>query len=184
MVLSGQRFATYRRDVQRHLRDRRLSPYTQLLWRLATQPSLQAVTIFRAQAALEATPFRRIAYLLYRLNQLLTGAELCVGCRIGPGVDITHPSGVVIGAQVIIGEDCTMESRVTIGARALPGRDASSPLPMPRVGNGVFLGSGAVVIGDITIGDGARVGANAVVLTDVGPGLTAVGVPARVVQEG
>ena len=75
-----------------------------------------------------------------------------------------------------MGERCSISQGVTIGV--LGGeRDG-----VPRLGNDVYIGAGAKILGPVTIGDGAIVGANAVVLEDVPPGATAVGVPARIIQ--
>ncbi len=176
--LSVRRFrAAYRRDVARFLGISRMPPLGRFLWVAITQPGIQAMTIYRTQAAIEATRSRRLAWLLYRLNLLVTGAEFGPGCVAGPGLVMHHPVGVIVGSDVTLGRDCTLLSRVTLGARSVTSEGAG--VPMPRVGDGVVIGTGAVVIGGVHIGDGARIGANAVVLRDVPPGMAAVGVPAR-----
>jgi serine O-acetyltransferase len=76
-----------------------------------------------------------------------------------------------------MGERCSLSQGVTIGVLGGP-REG-----VPRIGNDVYIGAGAKVLGDITIGDGAIIGANAVVLSDVPAGATAVGVPARVISK-
>ncbi len=118
---------------------------------------------------------RRLAPLEMLCNRL--NATLC-NCIIGRGAEfgsefvLIHATGVVINGAVRGGDGILIEHQVTIGAE----RRAS-----PRLGNGVFLGAGAKVIGAVTIGDGARIGANAVVVDDVPAHATAVGVPARVI---
>ena len=99
------------------------------------------------------------------------GFEIEPGGRIAGGLYVAHTNGTVINAEEI-GRNCSIISNVTIGLHKGHER--------PRIGNDVFIGAGARVLGDITIGDGARIGANAVVLKDVPAGATAVGVPARI----
>jgi serine O-acetyltransferase len=95
------------------------------------------------------------------------------GAEFGEGFALIYSMGVVINGGVKGGRGVRIEHQVTIGADR---RRA------PTIGDGVFLGAGAKVLGSVTIGDGARVGANAVVVTDIPSHCTAVGVPARIVR--
>jgi serine O-acetyltransferase len=99
------------------------------------------------------------------------GLEVVIGADIGPGLYIAHPIGVVI-APHRIGKNCSIIAAVTIGMR--------NEQKFPTIGDGVFIGAGARVLGGISIGDGAVIGANAVVMNDIPAGATAVGIPARV----
>ena len=90
---------------------------------------------------------------------------------------IDHGTGVVIGATTQIGDDCLIYQGVTLG-----GTGISSGKRHPTLGNGVMVGSGAKILGPITVGDHARVAANAVVLRDVPENSTVVGVPGHVVR--
>ncbi len=94
--------------------------------------------------------------------------------RIGPGLLLPHPVGIVVGDDVEIGDNATIYQHVTLGQRGA--RDQSYPV----IGHNVVIYAGAVIIGNITIGDGAVIGANAVVTGDVPAGATAVGIPARI----
>ena len=107
-----------------------------------------------------------------KLNSALCHCVIGRGAEFGPGLVLVHSNGIVINGQVRGGSGILIEHQVTIGAE----RRRS-----PTLGDGVFLGAGAKVIGPVSIGDGARIGANAVVLDDVPPHCTAVGIPARVV---
>jgi serine O-acetyltransferase len=93
--------------------------------------------------------------------------------HIGSGLFIAHGQATCLAATSI-GRNCYVHHGVTIGWDYRGDR-------APILGDGVFVGTGAVILGDVTIGDGARIGANAVVLCDVPPGATAVGSPARVI---
>lgn len=101
------------------------------------------------------------------------GLEIIVGSNIGGGLYIAHPIGTVIAAEEI-GENCSIIASVTIGMR--------NEWVFPRIGNNVFIGAGARVLGDIRVGDNAIIGANAVVIKDVPDGATAVGIPAKVIH--
>ena len=98
------------------------------------------------------------------------GMDLWVGNDYGGGLYIAHPVGSVIAARKI-GENCSIIANVTIGMR--------NEWAFPTIGDNVFIGAGARVLGGIQVGDGAVIGANAVVIQDVPPGATVVGVPAR-----
>jgi len=96
--------------------------------------------------------------------------------EIGPGLFVAHGHCTSLAAERI-GANCYVHHGVTVGWDYRSHRT-------PVIGNDVFIGAGAMVVGAVTVGDGARIGANAVVLCDVPAGSTAVGVPARIVQPG
>nr|WP_231860870.1 serine acetyltransferase [Microbacterium laevaniformans] len=90
-----------------------------------------------------------------------------------------HPNGIVLGAGSRLGKNCTILQQVTLGERYANGL---GPSTYPTLGDNVTIGAGAKVLGGVMIGDGVQVGANSVVLSDLPPGATAVGAPARAVQ--
>jgi serine O-acetyltransferase len=108
-----------------------------------------------------------------RLNTILCGCVIGRGAEFGPGFVLVHCLGVVINGSVRGGAGIKIEHQVTIGAEKRQS---------PVLGDDVFIGAGAKVIGPVHIGDGARVGANAVVVRDVPAHSTVVGIPARVVR--
>lgn len=126
----------------------------------------------------------RIVTLLYRvLNAFvrnLYSVELPHRATIGHRPRFPHPAGVVISQLAEVGDDCMIRQNVTIGS--VTGGRKRTPPYAPKLGNGVEVGAGAVIIGGITIGDGARIGPNAVVMTDVPPGGTAFASPAKVME--
>lgn len=111
------------------------------------------------------------------LNRLLFNVFIGKGVEIGPGLVIAHGSIVIDGA-VKIGKNCSINPWVTIGLST--SRKIGLSLVGPTIGDDVYIGTGAKVLGPVTIGDNAKIGANAVVLSDVPADHTAVGVPARV----
>ena len=116
--------------------------------------------------------WRKIAALRYRFWSAVTGADIDLRARIGLGLSIPHPIGVVIHKDAVIGPNCLVLSNVTLGTRG--GKGA------PTLGRHVDVGTGAKILGAVRIGDHAKIGANAVVLSDVPPYATAVGIPARI----
>lgn len=115
-----------------------------------------------------------LEFLANRLNGIFCNCYIGRGAEFGSGFVLLHADGVVINRLVRGGSNIYIEHQVTIGAD----RGTS-----PQLGNDIFIGAGAKVLGSITIGDGARVGANAVVVRDVPAYATVVGVPAKVVRQ-
>lgn len=108
-----------------------------------------------------------------KLNVICCNCIIGRGAEFGEGFVLIHSTGIVINGQVRGGSRIYIEHQVTIGAE----RRTS-----PSLGNDVFIGAGAKLIGAVQVGDGARIGANAVVVDDVPPHSTVVGIPARVVS--
>ena len=129
-----------------------------------------AVALYRLQEALSRIGLSVIALLPHLVNKWLNGCVIGVKARFGPGFVLIHPIGVVINSSVRGGSNLWIESSVVIG---------DNHGLSPQLGDDVFIGSGAKIIGGLDIGNGARIGANAVVLADVPAGTTVVGVPAR-----
>ncbi len=118
-----------------------------------------------------------LARLISQASRRRTGIEIHPGATIGKRLVIDHGMGIVIGETAEIGDDCLFYHGVTLGGT---GKDVGKR--HPTIGNRVLIGTGAKVLGPITIGDGSRVAANAVVLKDIPENSTAVGSPARVVR--
>jgi serine O-acetyltransferase len=110
--------------------------------------------------------------------RFMTGIEIHPGAQLGCGVFIDHGMGVVIGETAEVGDDCTIYHGVTLGGTSLQRTKRH-----PTLGRNVVVGSGAAVLGAITVGDGSRIGANSVVIKDVPPNATVVGIPGRVVLQ-
>jgi serine O-acetyltransferase len=128
--------------------------------------------------------WRVTARALSQFNRFITGIEIHPGARIGERFFIDHGMGVVIGETAEIGNGVTLYHDVTLGGVA-PSVDSDSQRNQkrhPTLLDGVIVGSGAQILGPITVGVESRVGANAVVTKDVPAGVTVVGIPARVVQ--
>lgn len=107
-----------------------------------------------------------------------TGIEIHPGAKIGKNLFIDHGIGVVIGETAIVGDDVTLFHGVTLG-----GTGKERGKRHPTIGNNVFIGSGAKVLGNITIGNNVKIGANAVILKNVPNNVTIVGVPGKIVKK-
>ncbi|AFY32696.1 serine O-acetyltransferase [Calothrix sp. PCC 7507] len=116
--------------------------------------------------------------LFWRLFiEIVMGIELANRAEIGKGLYIAHAQGIIIHCDAKIGEYCNLSHNVTIG---VAGR--GDKRGVPKLGNRVFIGSGAQIIGSIAIGDDVAIGANAVVTKDLPDNAVAVGVPAKVIS--
>lgn len=144
---------------------------------IALSPEAQVVLIYRLQAWLRRNGVPVLPGLCRRLTMLLAGVSIGDRVEIGPGLLLNH-GHVVIDGTTRIGPFCSIAPFVTIGLNT-GGPDVS--LDGPTIGRFVFIGTGAKILGPVTVGDNARIGANAVVISDVPANATAVGVPARVI---
>ncbi len=140
-------------------------------------PGVWAIFFYRISSWLYIRSFRRIARFVSALGQFLTTVDIHPGARIGRRLFIDHATGVVIGETTVIGDDVLIYQQVTLGGVSL-----SHGKRHPTVEDGVVIGAGAKVLGNIVIGREAKIGANSVVIRDVPAGCTAVGVPARVAE--
>jgi serine O-acetyltransferase len=120
--------------------------------------------------------WRFVARVLSQVFRLLSGIEIHPGAEIGHRFFIDHGMGVVIGETTIIGDDVTVYQGVTLG-----GTGKETGKRHPTIGNHVVIGSGARVLGNITIGENSRIGAGSVVLRSVPDNSTVVGVPGHIV---
>jgi len=138
---------------------------------------------------LHALIAHRLAHYLYKKNMVLlpriisqltrffTGIEIHPGAKIGQGVFIDHGMGVVIGETAEVGDNVTIYQGVTLG-----GTGKEKGKRHPTIGNNVFIGAGAKILGSIKVGDNVKIGAGSVVTKPVPSNTTVVGVPGKVVS--
>lgn len=119
-----------------------------------------------------------IARYLSERAKRKTGIEIHPGATIGKGLFIDHGIGVIIGETAVIGDNVTMFHGVTLG-----GTGKEKGKRHPTIGNNVFIGCGAKILGNIKIEDNVKIGANAVVLKNIKANTTVVGVPGKIVKE-
>tara|TARA_B110000211_G_scaffold164576_1_gene185768 strand:+ start:940 stop:1458 length:519 start_codon:yes stop_codon:yes gene_type:complete len=111
-----------------------------------------------------------LALIFQHINRIYNGCTIGVKSTSEIGFVLMHPVGVVINSSVKMGRNITIESGVVIGAEK-----GLSPI----LGNNVFIGAGAKIIGNVTVGDNVKIGANAVVVKDLPSNCTALGIPAK-----
>lgn len=169
-------FAQIREDIA-SVFDR--DPAARTTWEVLTcYPGLHAVWAHRLSHWLWRHGLRWLARLNSSVARWLTGIEIHPGARIGRRLFIDHGMGVVIGETAQIGNDVTLYQGVTLG-----GTSWNKGKRHPTLEDNVVVGAGAKVLGPFTVGAGARIGSNAVVVKAVPPGATAVGIPARIVED-
>ena len=144
---------------------------------VTTYPGFHAIVIHRLAHRLWRGGFKWLARFTSHMGRWLTGIEIHPGATIGRRVFIDHGMGVVIGETAEVGDDCTLYHGVTLG-----GTSWNKGKRHPTLANGVVVGAGAKILGPITLGANARIGSNAVVVKDVPEGATAVGIPARILD--
>ena len=144
---------------------------------LATWPGVQALLAHRVAHGLAGLGVPLVPRTVAMASRALTGIEIHPSARIGDGLFIDHGSGVVIGETARVGDDVTLYQGVTLG-----GTGFATGKRHPTVEDNVTIGSGANVLGPVTVGHGAKVGANSVVLHDVPPNTTVVGNPGHAVR--
>ena len=168
-------FARLREDIQTVFAK---DPAARSWWEVITcYPGLHAIWMHRLAHALWRQRVYWLARFISHIARFLTGIEIHPGARIGRRFFIDHGMGIVIGETAEIGDDVLMYKGAVLGGTSL-----NKGKRHPTIGNGVVIGSNAVVLGPITIGDNARIGSGAVVVKPVPADSTAVGVPAKVVR--
>lgn len=121
---------------------------------------------------------RDIALYLQSRSSSVFQTDINPGARIGKGIFLDHATGLVVGETAVIGDNVSILHGVTLGGTGKEGSDRH-----PKIGNGVLIGAGAKILGNIEVGHCSRVAAGSVVLKPVPPKVTVAGVPARVVGE-
>jgi serine O-acetyltransferase len=144
---------------------------------LAAWPGVHALLAHRVSHALQAAGVPIVPRTIAMVTRAVTGIEIHPSARIGRGLFIDHGTGVVIGETAEVGEDVTLYQGVTLG-----GTGFATGKRHPTVEDNVTIGSGAKLLGPITVGHGSKIGANSVVIADVPSHATVVGNPGHVVR--
>jgi serine O-acetyltransferase len=152
--------------------------------RLWLNPAIWAIAIYRLgnwlyiakPFFLVRIPLKIVFFFAYMFCEVVMEMSLDPHATIGGGLYIGHIGGVHINPQAIIGRNCDIAHRVTIGASAMGRKGA------PILGDQVYVGTGATVIGKIKIGNGAKIAANTLVMSNIPEGATVMGVPGRIIM--
>jgi serine O-acetyltransferase len=156
-------------DIDHNLLDSKRSAAN--VMRLLLTARFRSVVGFRLAQWLGSSKLGVLADVVKQINQSMTGADIAWQSAVEPGLILFHPVGVVIGPDCTIGRNAIIQQGVTIGGRGDGGG--------PTIGDDVFIGAGARILGSVVLGRDVVIGANAVVVRDVPAGKTAMGVPAR-----
>lgn len=141
-------------------------------------PGLWAITWHRIIHTFWKLRIPFVPRLMSQINRFITGLEVHPGATIGKGMFIDHGAGVVIGETAVIGDNCVLFHNVTLG-----GTGKHHGKRHPTIGNNVFIGTGAILLGPIHVGDNVKIGANSfVVMRDVPSNVTVAGTPARIIK--
>ena len=143
-------------------------------------PGVWALANYRIAHALHVKGFKVVARALMGISQIITNIDIHPACTIGRRVFLDHAFGVVIGETAIVGDDVLIYQGVTLGGVSLE----RGVKRHPTIGNHTVIGSGAKILGDITIGENCRIGSNSVVVKSIPDDSTAVGLPARIIDKG
>ena len=138
----------------------------------------QAVQSYRLAHWLWKAGRKDIAYFVQMRCSEIFGVDIHPAARIGKGIMIDHAHSIVVGETAVIGDNVSMLHSVTLGGTGKEDDDRH-----PKIGNGVLIGAGAKVLGNITIGHCSRIAAGSVVLENVPPMKTVAGIPAKIVGE-
>ncbi|MBI5874105.1 MAG: serine acetyltransferase [Candidatus Omnitrophica bacterium] len=174
-------FPSLSKDIQRYLgegrvtwRDRIELIFTQGVW---------AIVVYRfgrwVHVHLKIPVVRQLckilAFFTQKIIEITTGICIPFSAEIGEGFYVGHFGGIILNGGVKMGKNCSLGTGVVIGTRGLGGQG------VPLIGDNVYIGVGAKILGEVKIGNNVRIGANAVVLSDVPDNATAVGIPARII---
>jgi serine O-acetyltransferase len=138
----------------------------------------QAVQAYRIGHWLWKSGRTDLSYFVQMRVSEVFGVDIHPAAKVGKGIMIDHAHSIVIGETAVVGDNVSMLHSVTLGGTGKEDGDRH-----PKIGNGVLIGAGAKVLGNITIGHCSRIAAGSVVLHDVPPCKTVAGVPARIVGE-
>lgn len=168
-------FNNLRADLRRNLQDYAPCGPLRRLGLVLTLNSIHALALIRLQQWLAARhlptfPVSKVLFWFFKI-------EVSRSAKIGAGLRLPHPMGIIIGPNTTVGEGCDLyaDVRLVLGHGCKRG---------PSIGDGAFLGDGAKVVGDVRVGTGAVIGVSSVVTRDVPANVTAVGIPARVINAG
>jgi serine O-acetyltransferase len=148
---------------------------------ILTYPGVKAVFFHRIANFFSVAKFDLIARIISQFSRFLTGIEIHPGAKIGKNLFIDHGMGVVIGETSDIGDNVTIYHMVTLGgiAPSINSNDQRNIKRHPTIEDEVVIGSGAQVLGPVTVGRCAKIGANAVITKDVPEKAVMVGIPAK-----
>jgi serine O-acetyltransferase len=140
------------------------------------------VVLYRCQSHFSRPGYFLIAKAISRLNLFLNGSDFVIGSKIGDGLVIKHPVGIVVGNKVVCGNGLTLMHGVTLGQRSFSSSNEQDTLN-PILGNDVKIGVGAVILGGICVGDRVTIAAGTLLTSDVPEDSFVVGNPHKIIKK-
>lgn len=120
---------------------------------------------------------RFISFIIYKLTDITLGVAISGGTSIGPGLYIGHCGLIRVARDAVIGKN------LSIGPGVIIGKKGGGHLGSPQIGDNVYIGTGAKVLGNIKIGNNVKIGANAVIVKDIPDNATAIGNPSKIIEK-
>lgn len=155
----------------------RKSNFLYLVKTFYSSKGFQAIVFYRISHFLFEKNLKILSILIKNISIRLTGCDIGTGTRIGKRLRIGHPVSIVISGECEIGEDFTIQGGVVLGTK----NDEVGMYPI--IGNNVYIGAGAKILGGINIGNNVIIGANSVVLEDVKDNCIVGGIPAKLIKK-
>ncbi len=169
----------FKEDIKRYTAD---TPKSQWIYLLFEQ-GIWATALYRfgcwirkVRIPVLSLIMKIVSFFLFKISEIVTGVSLPLSAKVGGGIYLGHFGPIIIHSDVTLGNNCSLGTGVIIGTKGIGSKG------VPQVGDNVYIGVGAKLLGDIQIGNNVKIGANAVVLTDVPDDVTVVGIPAKVVR--
>ncbi len=168
-------FPNFRADLRRNLDDYGACSFMRRFALALSLNSIHALALIRIQQWLAAK--RLPTFVVSKILFWFFKIEIAKTAKVGAGLRLPHPMGIIVAPNTVIGEGCDLyaDVRLVLGHGSKQG---------PTIGDGVLLGDGAKIVGDVSIGARSVIGVSSVVTRDIPSGVTAVGVPARVLHVG
>lgn len=175
-------FHTLTKDIKRYLGNDRVN-IKEIIYLLTAQ-DVWAIVVYRfgywvhhyCKIPIINTALKIFAFVAFKFIEIAAGISIPFSVQIGEGLRLGHFGGPIINSKVRIGKNCSMGIGNVIGTKGLGDKG------VPEIGDNVYIGAGAKILGGIKIGNNVNIGANAVVIDDIPDNATAVGIPAKVVM--
>lgn len=172
-------FPVFKADIKRYIKS---SGWKEKIY-LFFEQGIWAIAVYRfgrwvrrVRIPIISHILKLIAFILFKIMEIVTGVSLPVSAQIGKGLYVGHFGTIILHSNVKMGKNCSIGPGVIIGTKGQGNQGT------PVIGNDVYFGTGSKILGPVLIGDHVKVGANTVVIKDVPVGATVVGVPARIIQ--
>lgn len=182
--------SNFKQDLEKYLNCNKLkNTFLNRILVIAVCGGVQAVLSYRIRCWFARRGMGIVEIIILKIEEVIFGSSILryYGVKIGPGLYMAHPFGIVIGGATIgknftIAQNCTVGGKHPVGALGIesPGWDSKERI---SIGDWVFMGVGSCILGPVTIGDNVIIGANSVVTTDIPSNVMIAGAPAKIIKQ-